>query len=149
MNSSLDLGPDILTNLHGLLLRFRSNIVAAAGDIKKMYYMVRVAKEDEYMQLFLWRWKDEDCLKYYSLTRLVMGNKPSGPISCVAVNETAKLFDFQERFPAAYNALTNNSYVDNTFVMGSDLESVKKHIQETEFVASKGEFFLQGLDCER
>ena len=59
MNSCLDLGPDIITNLHGLLLRFRSDIVAAAGDIKKMYYMVRVSHEDQ----FLWHRKGEQELK--------------------------------------------------------------------------------------
>ena len=46
MNASLDLGPDILTNLHGLLLRFRTDVIDAAGDIKKMYYMVRVTVEE-------------------------------------------------------------------------------------------------------
>ena len=39
MNASLDLGPDILTSLHGLLFKFCSDVVAAAGDIKKIYYM--------------------------------------------------------------------------------------------------------------
>ena len=143
MNGCLDLGPDILTNLHGLLLRFRSDVVAAAGDIKKMYYMVRVSKEDQYMQLFVWQWKDTDKLRYYVMNRLVMGNKPSGPISCVAINETANLFDFEQRYPAAHDALTNNSYVDNTFVMGPNLESVKSKICETELVAAKGGFFYK------
>ena len=140
LNNSLDLGPDILTNLHGLLLRFRSDVVAAAGDIKKMYYMVRVVQEDQFMQLFIWRWKGESELKYYAMTRLVMGNKPSGPISCVAINETANLYDFASRFPAAHNALARNSYVDNTFVMGPDINKVKVDINETEFVAAKGGF---------
>ena len=103
------------------MVRFRSDVVAAAGDIKKMYYMVRESQEDQSMQLFIWRWKNERELRYYAMTRLVMGNKPSGPISCVAINEMANLFDFASRFPAAYNALANNSYVDNTFVIGPDI----------------------------
>ena len=37
MNSNLDLGPDILTNLQGLLFRFRNDLVAASGDIKKCF----------------------------------------------------------------------------------------------------------------
>ena len=39
MNASLDLGPDILTSLQGLLLKFRSDVVAAAGDSNKIYFM--------------------------------------------------------------------------------------------------------------
>ena len=85
MNSCLDIGPDILTNLHGLLLRFRSDAVAASGDIKKMYYMIRVSKEDEFMQLFLWKWKGESEVKTYAMTRIIMGTMPSPSISIVAM----------------------------------------------------------------
>ena len=143
MNASLDLGPDILTNLHGLLLRFRADVVAAAGDIKKMYYMVRVTLEDVYMQLFVWCWKGEEKIRTFAMTRLVMGNKPSGPIACVAVNETAKLYNYEVEYPAAHEALTNNSYVDNTFITGPDITKVKADIAETEFVAGKGGFFYK------
>ena len=143
INNSIDEGPDILTNLHGLLLRFRSDTVAAAGDIKKMFYCVRVAKEDEFMQIFIWRWKGEEKLRYFAMTRLVMGTCPSTSISGVAVNETANLEDYNERYPAAYNALAHNSYVDNTMIMGPSLEKVKADIKETEFVAAKGGFFYK------
>ena len=143
LNACLDLGPDILTNLHGLLLRLRKDLVAAAGDIKKMFYMVRMTKEDEFMQLFVWCWKGEKQLRHFAMTRLVMGNKPSGPISCVAVNETANLYDFPHKYPAAYDALADNSYVDNTFITGPTVEAVRADIAETEFVAGKGGFFYK------
>ena len=65
MNASLDLGPDILTSLHGLLFKFCSDVVAAAGDIKKMYFMVRGTREDEFMQLFVWRWKGEEQIQNF------------------------------------------------------------------------------------
>ena len=75
MNAILDLGPDILTSMEGLLLKFLSDVVAAAGEIKKMYYNVRVTGEDEFMQLFVWRWKGELQIRHFAMTRLVMGNK--------------------------------------------------------------------------
>ena len=143
MNASLDLGPDILTSLQVLLLKFRSDVVAAAGDIKKMYYMVRVTREDEFLQLFLWCWKGEEQIQHFAMTRLVMGNKPSGPFPSVAVNETASLFDFEEKYPAAHDALSNKSYVDNTFIIGPTIEKVRADINKTEFVASKGGFFYK------
>ena len=95
------------------------------------------------MQLFVWRWKGEDKIRYFAMTRLVMGNKPSGPISSVAVNETACLFDFEQLYPAAYDALANKSYVDNTFIVGPTVEKVRADIEETEFVAGKGGFFYK------
>ena len=36
LNSSWDLGPDVTGNLHGILLRFRENIIGAQGDVRKM-----------------------------------------------------------------------------------------------------------------
>ena len=143
MNANLDLGPDILTNLHGLLLRFRNDVIAAAGDIKKMYYMVRVDPQDQFMQLFVWRWSGESELRYFAMTRLVMGNKPSGPISCVAVHETARLSNYEEKYPVALEALCKNTYVDNTFVTGPNLTKVKEDIAEIELVAGKGGFFYK------
>ena len=118
-------------------------MVAAAGDIKKMYYMVKMTKEDEFMQLFVWRWKGEEQIQHFAMTRLVMGNKPSDPISSVAVNEKASMFDFEERYPAAHDALSNKSYVDNTSIIGPNIEKFRADIKETEFVASKGGTFTR------
>ena len=140
MNSSLELGPEILANLQGLLLRFRNDVVAASGDIKKMFYMVRMKKEESFMQLFVWRWKGEEKIRTYAMVRLVMGSKPSVPISGVAMSETGKLKDFEQRYPVAYEALTFKAYVDNIFHTGPSIEQVKKDIDEIEFVAAKGGF---------
>ena len=50
-----------------------------------MYYMIRVVKEDEFMQLFMWRFKGEEETRVFAMTRLVMGNKPSSAISIISV----------------------------------------------------------------
>ena len=43
LNTSWSKVPNILNSLHGILLRFREDFVAAQGDIKKMFYQVRIA----------------------------------------------------------------------------------------------------------
>ena len=96
LNSSWNLGPDVMANLQATLLRFRKDVVGAQGDISKMFYMVRVTKEEEMMQLFIWKFKGEEKLRTFSMTRLVMENKPSTNISIVAVH---KLEDFKESEP--------------------------------------------------
>ena len=67
LNGALQLGPDILNSLHGVLLRFRGDVVAAQGDISKMFYAVRVEKEDSMMQLFVWRFKGESKINSLNL----------------------------------------------------------------------------------
>ena len=75
-----------MANLQATLLRFRNDVTSAQGDISKMFYMVRVTREEEMMQLFVWKFKGEDKLRTFCMKRLVMGNKPITNISFVAVS---------------------------------------------------------------
>ena len=143
LNSSWDLGPDVMSNLHGILLRFREDRVAAQGDIAKMYYMLRITREEEMMQLFLWRFSGEEHVRTFCMTRLVMGNKPSANFSIIGVKETAKLRDFPDKYPIGHRALTDDSYVDNVFLTASDHTLLLKGIEETEIIAKEGGFLFK------
>ena len=56
LNSSWALGPEeVMNNLVAILMRFREDLVGAQGDITKMYYMLRIALEEQMMQLFIWK----------------------------------------------------------------------------------------------
>ena len=129
-----------MANLQATLLRFRNDVVGAQGDISKMFYMVRVTKEEEMMQLFVWKFKGEDKLRTFCMTRLVMGNKPSTNISIVAVEESTELEGFQESEPEACEVLMKDIYVDNVFVTGPDLETLLRIIKGVEKVAAAGGF---------
>ena len=141
LNSSWELGPDVMNNLHGVLLRFREDLVGGQGDIKKMFYMVRIPKEEQMMQLFLWQFPGEDKIKIFCMTRLVMGNKPSGNLSSIALRETADLNDNREKYPEAYQAIKHDSYVDNLFVTADNVENLKAKIKDIEKVSAMGGFF--------
>lgn len=143
LNSSWELGPDVTGNMHGILMRFREGLVGAQGDVKKMYYNIRVTEEEEYMQLFIWKFRGEDKIRTFAMTRLVMGNKPSANCSQVALKETAYLKDNNVKFPAAAEALSKNSYVDNTFTVDDNLVDVDKNIKDIEMVAAGGGFYYK------
>ena len=143
LNTSWELGPDLVNSLHSMLLRFRKDLVAAQGDITKMYYIVRIREEESWMQLFMWEFAGEDKLKYFKMERLVMGNKPSASLSGVALAETAKLENFPKQFPAAHRTLTSDAYVDNVFLTAPDHVSIKSIISDIEYVAAKGGFFFK------
>ena len=74
-----------MANLQGVLLRFRSDIAAAQGDIRKMFYMIRVSKQEEIMQLWIWKFKGEEKIITFAMTLLVMGNRPISNITVFAV----------------------------------------------------------------
>ena len=138
LNSSWELGPEMTGSLHGILLRFREDLVAAQGDVKKMYYQVRITPEEQMMQLYIWKFTGEDKIRVFAMTRLVMGNKPSANCAQIALRETA--FIEEEPPAAAVTALTEDSYVDNTFTVAPDNVTIDKNIKEIESTAAKGGF---------
>ena len=92
------------------------------------------------MQLFVWKFAGEEQIRTFSMTRLVMGNKPSANLSIIAVRKTAELEDYPEKYPIAYKALIDDSYVDNVFLTASDSDKLRQGIDEIEFVGKKGGF---------
>ncbi|XP_071109438.1 uncharacterized protein [Haliotis cracherodii] len=59
LNKQLLSGPDLTSNLIGVLMRFRQGKYVAIGDIEAMFYQVRVTEEHWNYQRFLC-WKNDD-----------------------------------------------------------------------------------------
>ncbi len=55
LNDVLMRGPDLLTNLIGILLRFRQHRVAVVANVGKMFHRVRVRPSDGPAFRFIWR----------------------------------------------------------------------------------------------
>ena len=113
-----------MSDLQAVLLRFRKDVVGGQGDIAKMFYCMRVSKEDGMCQLFVWQFRGESNLRVFSMSRILMGNMPSTNISEVPIKETAKMEDFPAKYPVAFQALTEDSYMDNTFLTALDHETI-------------------------
>ena len=77
--------------------------------MKKMFYSVRVTMAEEMCQLFIWKFKGDEKIKTFTMTRLPMGNCPSTNISITVVKETTKLEDFKRKYSMAHCALNKNS----------------------------------------
>ena len=143
LNGSWELGPDMTGSLNAILLRFRETLLAAQGDVRKMYYAVRVPLVEQMMQLFIWQFEGESNIRVFRMKRLVMGNKPSANISQIALKETAHLGNNAQEFPDAKEALCRNSYVDNVFTGADTKDVIDGKIKETEHVAGQGGFFFK------
>ena len=55
LNENLSKGPDLLSSLIGIILRFRINEFAVMGDIEQMFHQVNVPTTDRDALRFLWR----------------------------------------------------------------------------------------------
>ena len=74
------------------------------------------------------------------MRRLVIGNNPSGNLSLVALKETAELGTNRIDFPAAYQTIKYDSYVDNLFATASNIRELRAKIEEIENVSAMGGF---------
>ena len=64
MNDALHKGPDLLNQIFKCIIGFRENTIAFIGDIRKMFNMVSIRKEDRQFHRFLW-WNEDGTIQAY------------------------------------------------------------------------------------
>ena len=139
LNSCLAKGPDCYNNtLFGSLLRMREYPILMIGDIRKMYNTIRLEMMEQHMHRFLWRECDSNRKPdVYVITRVNLGDKPSGTIAITAKNNTAHLFS--HICPEAAQVLIYCCYTDDL------INSILKDFAHALYLASKiDEILAQG-----
>jgi hypothetical protein len=112
LNEELFKGPDLLTPLIGVLLRFRQRPHAISGDIQKMYHQVKVPDHQQSLLRFLWRNPgSREEIKTFQMTVHVFGAVSSPTSFIYALRRTAE--DFGPKYPSAAERVLNNIDVDN------------------------------------
>lgn len=142
LNDMLMKGPDVLNPIRAVLLKFRSGVFAALGDIKKMYNSVWLEDREVHLHRFLWRDTEDEELGVYAITRVNIGDKPAGCIAQLAMRETSNLPQFmhleQER-----RVLQQDSYVDDILTSDNDLSQLKATTTNVELILKAGGFQLK------
>ena len=134
LNQILAKGPDrFINNLAGVIVNFRNGRVAAKGDVKKMYNCVWLAKEDAFMQCFLWRNLDVNQKpKTYQVLVNNIGVKPAGAIAALALQKSADIH--VEEFADTSCQLKGKSYVDDLGLTAEDQDELKKRTIEADSI---------------
>ena len=114
LNDKVLQGPDLTNRLTSVLLRFRENEVAVAGDIEAMYHQVCVPVHDRDALRFLWPRDDnlDSDLLEYRMTVHLFGGVWSSSAANYALRKTAD--DIRSKYPVEVSeSVTSNFYVDD------------------------------------
>jgi len=142
LNDLLHKGPDVLNPIRGVLLRFRSGLYAALGDVKKMYNSVWLKDKEVHLHRFLWRDRPEDDIEVFVVVRVNIGDKPAGCIAQVAMRETANLPQFAAMVEER-RVLVEDSYVDDILTSHDDIKTLEKITKGVEEILKAGGFSLK------
>ena len=135
-------GPDLINNLHGVLLRFREGEVAVTGDIRKMYHAIKITHIDQHTHRFLWRDMNLSIEpEIYVMLSVSFGDRPAGNIAIVALRKTAQMG--KEIYPDASNVILKNTYVDDIVDSFKDKETAIKITEEIDKLIKPGGFEIK------
>ena len=135
-------GPDLLNDLLGILLRFRENHVAFAGDVKKMYHTIGISELDQHTHRFLWRnLQVEKQPDTHIITAVSFGDRPAGAIASLALQKTAQMGEAQ--YPQASFMIKKNTYMDDIVGSLDSNEDVKRITTNIEEILKKGSFEIK------
>ena len=143
LNDQLLQGPDLTSNLTGVLLRFRQEPVALVADVEQMFHQVRVKPEDCDALRFLW-WEDSDFTKgvvdHQMLVHL-FGASSSPCCASFALKKTAN--DNKSSFDVlTIDTVNRNFYVDDCLTSVSTVPEAHRLVSQLSNLLAQGGFHL-------
>ncbi|KAJ8019307.1 hypothetical protein HOLleu_42169 [Holothuria leucospilota] len=131
-------GPDMMTKLLPVLLRFRQHSIAIQADIEAMYNQVKIPLKDRDALRFLW-YRDEK-LSYYRMTSHLFGGVWCASSSTYALRRT--VIDPPCGDPLIRYTVDNSFYVDDCLSSVTSSSLAKVIIRELPQTLSLGGFKL-------
>ncbi|MCO5761852.1 MAG: hypothetical protein NHG36_10120 [Chromatiaceae bacterium] len=134
LNTLLEVGPNNLANLWGVVGRFRVYRIVINADITEMFSQILVYLDDQLMLVFMWNHDPDQEPEFYTNTRHVFGAKCSPAIAVNAVHVAVK-----RACEHNLSLALREFYMDDFYHGGPDAESVVKVAKEVvEALAESG-----------
>ncbi|XP_049300487.1 uncharacterized protein LOC125774271 [Anopheles funestus] len=143
LNSFLLTGPDQLVGLVAVLYKFREFRVAVTGDIREMFFQVRMKPADQRSQLFFW---DDGSSpnrppNIYAVSVMTFGAACSPGSAHYVKNINADRF--AERFPRASQCIKYEHYVDDMLSSVETEEEAVTLAEDVKHVHAQGGFEIR------
>ena len=142
LNKELLPGPDLTSQLVGVLTRFRTEEVAFMADIEAMFHQVHIPEKERSFLRYLW-WEDVNLEKLidYEMCVHVFGGTSSPGCCNYALRRTA-LDNVSSYSKEVTNTLLRNFYVDDVLKSVPSVRDALTLIQEVRDLCKKGGFKL-------
>ena len=112
LNDAFLTGPDLLCNLHGLLLRFRQYSVAITADIEAMFMQIGIQPQDQdYLDFLRSFWTEGGSEKIFKYKRLIFGATCSPSCAIFVLQKCAN--NHKQEHPEAYTSTMQQFYMDD------------------------------------
>lgn len=134
-------GPDLLSSLPGVLLRFREHKIALTGDIREMFHQICIRERDRRFQRFVWRTSADNEFDVYVMNVMTFGASCSPSCSQYIKNLNAE--KFREKFENATAAIQLNHYVDDWLESVDTKEQAIKLAEEVRYIHAQGGFTIR------
>jgi hypothetical protein len=134
LNDTLHPGPNLLEDLHAILLRFRTYAYPLVADVEKAFLMVGVIPTHRsYLKV---AWTDADGNLRTSQFKRVPFGLNCGPYLLLATIRQ-HLQGLQEEFPATVDKIRTSLYMDDVVTGANDVASVLRLKQESVEIFSR------------
>ncbi|XP_053683167.1 uncharacterized protein LOC128733540 [Sabethes cyaneus] len=142
LNSVLLTGPDQLVSLLTVLFKFREFRFAVVGDIREMFFQVRMRVQDQRSQMILWNSgnPNEDPVTY--VVSVMTFGAACSP-SCAHYVKNLNADRFVERFPRAVESIKYEHYVDDMLCSVETEEEAVQLARDVRFVHSQAGFEIR------
>ncbi|XP_058449120.1 uncharacterized protein LOC131429087 [Malaya genurostris] len=141
LNTMLLKGPDQLTSLPAVLLRFRPFKVGISADIKEMFHQISIRREDRHSQRFLWRSDPSHTPEIFLMDVATFGSSCSPASAQFVKNKNAE--EIRERYPRAVKVIVENHYVDDCLESFESTEEAVRVSREMRMIHEEGGFLLR------
>lgn len=116
-NEQLAMGKLMQPSMFSLMLRWRMHKIVIVADLEKMYKQIRIVKNQQKLQMILWRNSSDERIKTYKLTTVTFGVAPSPFLAIRTLREIASVVESE--FPKAAQSIRDCFYVDD-YIGGVD-----------------------------
>ena len=139
LNDALEKGPNLLSLLWGILLRFRIGKVGVVGDLEKAFLQLALYDEDRNVCCFLWL-NPQGEIKVYRYKEVIFGAKSSPFLLQVVLKQQLESFINESEMASQ---LLRNLYMDDPVNSMENTEKAREFLQEAARIFKDGGFNLR------